>query len=61
MRTIFTDLLAAHRENDRAVAAAYGFPDNQTEAECVAELFKLYEKLAAASGTSSSSVSSHCF
>jgi len=61
MRTIFTDLLAAHRENDRAVAAAYGFPENQTEAECVAELFKLYEKLAAASGTSSSSVSSHCF
>ena len=48
MRTIFTDLLAAHRENDRAVAAAYGFPENQSEADCVAELFKLYEKLVAA-------------
>ena len=25
---------------------AYGFPFKMTESECVAELFKLYEKLA---------------
>ena len=31
--------------NDRAVMAAYGFSTKMTESECVAELFKLYEKL----------------
>ncbi|MBP5212969.1 MAG: hypothetical protein J6Z30_08955, partial [Pyramidobacter sp.] len=45
LQTIFRDLLAAHRANDRAVAAAYGFPENQTEAECVAELMRMYAKL----------------
>lgn len=39
------DLRAAHRENDKAVMAAYGFGMKMTESECVAELFKLYEKL----------------
>ena len=39
------DLRAAHRENDKAVMAAYGFELNMTESECVAELFKMYEKL----------------
>ena len=38
------DLLAAHR----AVLAAYGLPANITESDCVAELFKLYQTLAAA-------------
>ena len=40
------ELLQAHRQNDRAVMGAYGFPMKMTESECVAELFKLYTKLA---------------
>lgn len=40
------DLRKAHRENDKAVMQAYGFNIKMTESECVAELFKLYEKLA---------------
>ena len=39
------DLREAHRANDRAVMAAYGFNTKMTESECVAELFKLYEKM----------------
>lgn len=40
------DLRKAHQENDKAVMAAYGFNyKKMTESECVAELFKLYEKL----------------
>ena len=39
------DLRKAHRENDTAVMQAYGFNIKMTESECVAELFKLYEKL----------------
>ena len=42
---LFSDLLEAHRANDRAIMQAYGFPVNMTESECVAELFKLYEGL----------------
>ena len=39
------DLLQAHRDNDRAVMAAYGFDKNSMkESECVAELFKLYQE-----------------
>ena len=38
-------LRKAHQANDRAVMAAYGFSVKMTESECVAELFKLYEKL----------------
>ena len=41
------DLLAAHR----AVLAVYGLPANITESDCVAELFKLYQTLAADSCT----------
>lgn len=40
-------LLAAHRANDRAVMAAYGFDLKMAESDCVAELFKLYEALSA--------------
>ena len=36
----------AHQANDKAVMQAYGFSIKMTESECVAELFKLYEKLA---------------
>lgn len=39
------ELRKAHRENDTAVMQAYGFNIKMTESECVAELFKLYEKL----------------
>ncbi len=39
------ELRKAHQDNDRAVMAAYGFNTKMTESECVAELFKLYEKL----------------
>ena len=39
------DLLQAHRDNDRAVMAAYGFPIKMTESECVAALFGLYSEL----------------
>ena len=40
------ELRKAHQANDKAVMAAYGFSIKMTESECVAELFKLYEKLA---------------
>lgn len=39
------ELLQAHRQNDRAVMGAYGFPMKMTESECVAELFKRYSEL----------------
>ena len=39
------DLRKVHRENDKAVMQAYGFNIKMMENECVAELFKLYEKL----------------
>ena len=39
------ELRKAHRENDKAVMQAYGFDLKMTESECVAELFKMYEKL----------------
>lgn len=39
-------LRKAHHENDKAVMTAYGFDwKNMSESECVAELFKMYEKL----------------
>ena len=40
---LFSDLLTAHQQNDRAVMQAYGFPVRMTESECVAELMKLYQ------------------
>ena len=39
------ELRKAHRENDKAVMAAYGFKPSMTESEIVSELFKMYEKL----------------
>lgn len=49
--TMFTSLATAHKENDRAVMAAYGFPADMTEPEIVAELMKRYQaKLAEAKG-----------
>ena len=40
------DLRTAHQKNDRAVMQAYGFWGKlNTEAECVAELMKMYQSL----------------
>ena len=36
------ELRAAHRENDRAVEAAYGLPSDSDEADIVSHLFALY-------------------
>ena len=43
--TMPPELLKAHRDNDRAVMAAYGFPTTITESEIVAKLFTLYTQL----------------
>ena len=44
--TMPVELRRAHQDNDRAVMAAYGFDvKTMTESQCVAELFKLYQKL----------------
>ena len=44
--TMPPELRKAHQNNDRAVMEAYGFDwRTMTESECVAELFKLYQKL----------------
>ncbi len=37
------ELLKAHRQNDAAVMAAYGFSTKMTEPECVARLLEMYE------------------
>ena len=37
------ELRAAHKENDRAVMAAYGFDESMTEFEIVSELMTLYK------------------
>lgn len=40
-----SELLKAHRANDKAVMNAYGFnKKGMTESECVAELMKLYKE-----------------
>ena len=44
--TMPSELRKAHTANDKAVMAAYGFSTKMTEADCVAELMKLYQKLA---------------
>jgi hypothetical protein len=44
--TMPLELRKAHTANDKAVMASYGFGTKMTEAECVAELFKMYQKLA---------------
>lgn len=46
--TMPPELRRAHQDNDRAVMEAYGFSTKMTESECVAELFKLYERLKSA-------------
>lgn len=44
--TMPVELRRAHQENDKAVMEAYGFDwKNMTEADIVAELFKLYQEL----------------
>lgn len=43
--TMPPELLKAHRLNNMAVMAAYGFSTKMTEADCVAELMKLYQKM----------------
>ncbi|MBR4531196.1 class I SAM-dependent DNA methyltransferase [bacterium] len=43
--TMPPELRKAHKENDKAVMTAYGFNPKMTEAEIVAQLFKMYEKL----------------
>lgn len=43
--TMPAELRNAHKANDQAVLAAYGFPKNITEAEIVAELMKRYQEL----------------
>ena len=45
--TMPPELRKAHRANDAAVLAAYGFSTNATEGEIVAKLFKMYEELTA--------------
>ncbi|MBO4549935.1 MAG: DAK2 domain-containing protein, partial [Bacteroidaceae bacterium] len=41
------ELRKAHQDNDHAVMQAYGFPAKSdfTESQCVAELFRMYQKL----------------
>ena len=39
------ELLKAHRENDKAVMQAYGFPKDFSESDIVAALFKLYKTM----------------
>ncbi len=44
--TMPVELRKAHQDNDRAVMQAYGFNvKTMSESQCVAELFKLYQKL----------------
>lgn len=44
--TMPSELRAAHRENDKAVMEAYGFNwRTMAESDCVAQLFKMYERL----------------
>ena len=43
--TMPSELRKAHRENDRAVMAAYGFAPDMAEPDIVARLFDLYSRL----------------
>ena len=46
--TMPSELRKAHRNNDRAVMAAYGFPVKEMdESKCVAALMKMYQELTA--------------
>ena len=42
--TMPPELLKAHNANNRAVMEAYGFSTKMSEADCVAELMKMYQK-----------------
>ena len=42
--TMPSDLRRAHRDNDRAVLAAYGFPKEITESQCVSLLMQRYNR-----------------
>lgn len=44
--TMPKELRKAHQNNDRAVMQTYGFDVKMTESECVAELMKMYQKMA---------------
>ena len=43
--TLLPELNTAHRDNDRAVMAAYGFDIKMSEPACVAKLFEMYQEL----------------
>ena len=43
---LYTDLLEAHKANDKAVMQAYGFKGNMAEMDMVTKLLQMYEKLA---------------
>ncbi len=43
--TMPQELRKAHTANDRAVMSAYGFRTKMSEADCVAELMKMYQRL----------------
>jgi hypothetical protein len=43
--TMPPELRKAHKANDKAVIQAYGFKQDMTESEIVAELMKMYQKL----------------
>ena len=47
---LFTDLVSAHKANDRAVMQAYGFNPDMTESEIVAELMKMDKALTEGAG-----------
>ena len=46
---VLTDLITAHQNNDKAVAAAYGLnknsPEFKSESACVAMLMRMYQQL----------------
>ena len=44
---LYTELVEAHKANDKAVMAAYGFDKDIPESEIVAALMKMYQKLTA--------------
>lgn len=44
---LFSELVEAHKKNDRAVMKAYGFEKRPPESEMVSELFNRYLKITA--------------
>ena len=42
---LYPELCKAHHDNDIAVLEAYGFPNDSTESEIVAGLFKMYQTM----------------